>query len=165
MRYAQNGLVIFLFLEGGRRAKRDVGERHVCEGLELLADTFRGNRQLAALGDLDRLGRLVTRLGLRVLNLLYHLVTLENLAEDDVLAIEPPVLFASVTENPFSFFLFLSFFLFFFFFFLLGATTYEVTMVVMKNWDPLVSLPALAMESKPFLVCLSLKFSSGNLAP
>ena len=35
----------------------------------------------------------------------------------------------------------------------------------MKNCEPLVSLPAFAMESWPGLVCLSLKFSSGNLSP
>lgn len=35
----------------------------------------------------------------------------------------------------------------------------------MKNWEPLVSLPALAMERVPFLVCLSLKFSSSNFSP
>jgi hypothetical protein len=40
-----------------------------------------------------------------------------------------------------------------------------VMTVVMKNWEPLVSGPALAMESWPFLECLSLKFSSLNLFP
>jgi hypothetical protein len=35
----------------------------------------------------------------------------------------------------------------------------------MKNCDPLVSFPALAMESRPFLECLSLKFSSSNRSP
>lgn len=55
----------------------------------------------------------------------------------------------------------------------------------MKNWEPLVSLPELAMlnlpglerhesvsslvidsfDVKAYAVCLSLKFSSGNLAP
>lgn len=43
--------------------------------------------------------------------------------------------------------------------------TYEVMTVVMKNWEPLVSFPALAMERVPGLVCLSLKFSSLNLFP
>ena len=43
--------------------------------------------------------------------------------------------------------------------------TYEVTAVVMKNWEPLVSLPELAMERRPFLVWRSLKFSSANLLP
>lgn len=37
--------------------------------------------------------------------------------------------------------------------------------MVMKNWEPLVSLPALAMDRRPFLECLSLKFSSGNFSP
>lgn len=45
------------------------------------------------------------------------------------------------------------------------AVTYEVTTVVMKNWEPLVSGPALAMERRPFLECLSLKFSSANFSP
>ena len=60
-----------------------------------------------------------------------------------------------------------------------------MTAVVMKNWEPLVSLPELAMlnlpglerhesvsslvidsfDVKAYAVCLSLKFSSGNLAP
>ena len=46
-----------------------------------------------------------------------------------------------------------------------NGDAYEVMTVVMKNWDPLVSFPALAMERRPGLVCLSLKFSSGNLSP
>lgn len=37
--------------------------------------------------------------------------------------------------------------------------------VVMKNCEPLVSLPALAMDSSPFLECFSLKFSSGKRSP
>jgi hypothetical protein len=37
--------------------------------------------------------------------------------------------------------------------------------VVMKNWEPLVSGPALAIDSRPGTVCFSLKFSSANLAP
>ena len=37
--------------------------------------------------------------------------------------------------------------------------------VVMKNCEPLVSGPALAMERSPTLSCFSLKFSSANLAP
>ena len=37
--------------------------------------------------------------------------------------------------------------------------------VQMKNWEPLVSLPALAIDSTPGPVCLSLKFSSLNLFP
>ncbi len=37
--------------------------------------------------------------------------------------------------------------------------------VVMKNCEPLVSFPALAMLRRPFLECLILKFSSGNFSP
>jgi hypothetical protein len=36
--------------------------------------------------------------------------------------------------------------------------------VVMKNWDPLVLGPALAMERTP-VACLTLKFSSANFLP
>ena len=32
--------------------------------------------------------------------------------------------------------------------------------MVIKNWDPLVFFPALAMERIPGLVCFNLKFSS-----
>lgn len=35
-----------------------------------------------------------------------------------------------------------------------------VTTVVMKNWEPFVFFPALAMDKSPGLVCLSVKFSS-----
>jgi hypothetical protein len=54
-------------------------------------DTFFGDLQLAALGDLDRLERLVARRCLGVLDLLHDVVALEDLAEDDVTAVEPAV--------------------------------------------------------------------------
>lgn len=57
-------------------------------------NTFFGHRQLSALGDLDRLLGLVTRVLLDVLDLLDNVVALEDLAEDDVLAIQP------ATSNP-----------------------------------------------------------------
>jgi len=41
-----------------------------------------------------------------------------------------------------------------------APSSQEVTTVVMKNWEPLVFLPALAMERRPGLVCFSWKFSS-----
>jgi len=44
-------------------------------------------------------------------------------------------------------------------------STYDVIIVVMKNCDPLVSLPELAMLNIPGLLCFNLKFSSGNFAP
>merc|ERR1719422_621769 len=40
-----------------------------------------------------------------------------------------------------------------------------VFFTVMKNCEPLVSLPALAMLNNPGLTCLSLKFSSLNFSP
>jgi len=42
---------------------------------------------------------------------------------------------------------------------------HDVTMVVMKNWEPLVSFPALAMDNRPGFVCFSLKFSSSKRSP
>ena len=59
--------------------------------LELNVYTFFGNRQLARLGDLDRLNGLVARPGLDLLDLLDNVVALEDLAEDDVTAVKPPV--------------------------------------------------------------------------
>lgn len=54
-------------------------------------DTFRGHLQLSALCDLDRLGGAVAGLGLGLLDLLDDVEALEDLAEDDVTAIEPTV--------------------------------------------------------------------------
>lgn len=53
-------------------------------------NTFRGDIKLAALGDLDRLDGSVGTASLGVLDLLDDVVALEDLTEDDVLAIEPP---------------------------------------------------------------------------
>jgi hypothetical protein len=44
-------------------------------------------------------------------------------------------------------------------------SSHEVTTVVMKNWDPLVLGPALAIDRRKGLLCLSWKFSSANLLP
>jgi hypothetical protein len=52
-------------------------------------DTFFWNLELAALSDLDGIGWLVARGLGRILDLLDNLIALENLAEDDVAAIEP----------------------------------------------------------------------------
>lgn len=41
-----------------------------------------------------------------------------------------------------------------------APSSQEVTTVVMKNCEPLVFFPALAMERRPGFVCLRLKFSS-----
>jgi hypothetical protein len=58
-------------------------------GLEFHMDTFFWHLQLAALGDLHWLLRLVTRPLLAVLDLVDDIVALKNLAEHDVAAIEP----------------------------------------------------------------------------
>ncbi len=42
---------------------------------------------------------------------------------------------------------------------------HEVTSVQMKNWEPLVLGPALAMDRQPAPVCFRVKFSSSNLWP
>lgn len=54
-------------------------------------DTFRRHLQLSALGNLHDLLRLVARLSLGVLDLLYYIKALENLAKYNVLAVQPPV--------------------------------------------------------------------------
>ena len=46
-----------------------------------------------------------------------------------------------------------------------GFSIRQLLTVVMKNCEPLVSFPALAMDSMPAPVCLSWKFSSGNVRP
>lgn len=40
-----------------------------------------------------------------------------------------------------------------------------VSTVVMKNWEPLVLGPALAIDRSPTPLCLSVKFSSGKVRP
>lgn len=124
--------------------------------LEFQVDTFFGHRQLSALDDLDRLLGLVTGVLLDVLDLLDDFIALEDLAENDVLAIQPAADRVSLAPNVHGSVIRAK---------KCGGCTYEVMAVVMKNCEPLVSLPALAMDSWPFLVCLSLKFSSGNLSP
>ena len=57
--------------------------------LEFRACTFFRHLELAALGDLDCLGRLVARALGHVLDLVHDLEALEDLAEDNVLSVEP----------------------------------------------------------------------------
>ena len=57
--------------------------------LEFRVDTFFWHLELAALSDLDGLGWLVAGALRRILDFLDNLVALEDLAEDDVAAIEP----------------------------------------------------------------------------
>lgn len=61
--------------------------------LELHVNTFFGHGQFSALDDLDRLLGLVAGVLVNVLNLLNDIVALEDLAEDDVLAVQPAVFF------------------------------------------------------------------------
>lgn len=86
-------------------------------------DTFSGDLQLAALGDFDRLGRLVTRLRLHVLDLLYDVVALKDLAEDDMAAVEPAAAASTSAKSACKTVLSSA----------MLRTTYEVTTVVMKN--------------------------------
>lgn len=72
------------------RARQRTGAKQECCLLELNVNTFRGDIKLAALGDLDRLDGSVGTASLGVLDLLDDVVALEDLTEDDVLAIEPP---------------------------------------------------------------------------
>lgn len=58
-------------------------------GLEFRVNTFRWDLELSALGNLDRLDRLVAGSLGDVLDLLDDIVALEDLAEDDVAAVEP----------------------------------------------------------------------------
>ena len=55
-------------------------------------NTFRRDLELAALGNLDGLSGLIAGEGLGVLDLLDDFVALEDLAEDDVSAIEPAII-------------------------------------------------------------------------
>ena len=110
-------------------------------------NTFFWYFELPTLGDLNCLGWLVSWLFWDLFDLLDDLVALEDLAEDNVLAVE--VTNARLAMN-------------------LGngaEKIYPGVEVVMKNWEPFVSCPALAIERRPTLECLSLKFSSGNLSP
>lgn len=57
--------------------------------LKLHVDTFFGNGKLAALGDLDGHLGLVSGVLLDILDLLDDFVALEDLAENNVLAVQP----------------------------------------------------------------------------
>lgn len=114
-------------------------------------NTFFGHRQLSALGDLNRLLGLVARVLLDILDLLDNVVALEDLAEDNVLAVQPATSTSRQLRAQGALWA--------------GIHAYPVMAVVMKNCEPLVSFPALAMDRRPFLVCLSLKFSSGKRSP
>ena len=96
---------------------------------ELRMFTFVCYGQLSTLGNLDDFGRLVACALWRVLNLLHNLKAFKDFAKDNVTTIEPPI-GCQVADHTSSSSL---------------KATYEVTTVVMKNCDPFVSLPELAM--------------------
>lgn len=58
-------------------------------GLEFDVDTFFGHRELSALHNLHRCGRLVSAALGHVLDLVHDVVALKDLAKDDVTAVEP----------------------------------------------------------------------------
>ena len=104
--------------------------------------------QLAALDNLDCLCGLVPLTFLNVLNLAHDIPALQDFSKDNVFAIKPairPSKSMLITDRL--------------------PVTYFVMAVVIKNWEPFVSLPALAILSIPFLLCFNLKFSSSNLFP
>ena len=82
-------------MEGGGSSERTVvlkgaeqdSRRH--SGLEFDVNTFRGDLELAALGYLDSLGGFITGGGFSVLDLLDKLITLKDLAKNNVAAVEP----------------------------------------------------------------------------
>lgn len=115
--------------------------------LQFGVNTFFRHVEFTALDDKHRLRWLVTRVLGYVLDLIDYLVAFQHLAENNMTTIEPAV---GVSVRPSI---------------LDTLEPYLVMAVVMKNCDPLVSFPALAMLSRPFLVCFSLKFSSANFSP
>lgn len=116
--------------------------------LKLRVGTFIWHRQLPRLCDLDGLGGLVSSALWNVFHFLHDFITFQDLSKDYMLTIQPSN--AALAESPAV---------------VSRQLTYEVMAVVMKNWEPLVSFPELAMLSIPVLVCFNLKFSSGNLFP
>lgn len=64
---------------------------------ELFVATFGRGVKFTTLGNLDRRGRLVAGLGLGVFDLLHHIVSLKDLAKDDVAAIQPAIYVSSST--------------------------------------------------------------------
>ena len=115
--------------------------------------------ELAAVGNLDRLHRAILRAGPGALNLLHNIKALDDLAEHDVAPVPANQGVAEWTRRKGEQWA--------------GATmqgrpqgsscrrrcethSQGVATVVMKNWEPLVPGPALAMLIWPGLVCLYL---------
>lgn len=117
--------------------------------LKLSVRTFFRLRQLSTFGDLDHFLRTVSRTFGHMLNLLNHLEAFKHFSKDNMLPIQPATddnqSLSNIQGN--------------------RGLTDLVTTVVMKNWEPLVSLPEFAMLNRPGLLCFNLKFSSANLGP
>lgn len=119
-----------------------------------------GLRELPAVGNGDLLARLAV-FGAAALHGLHHVHPLLDAAEDDVLAVQPAQKCGShqwgAATSP-------------------GSpqrdavpppphTHHSVLAVQMKNWEPFVLGPALAMDRMPGPVCFRMKFSSANFSP
>ena len=117
-------------------------------GLKLRMGTFFWCLQLSTFGDFDRLCGLIAHAFRHIFDFGDDVHALQDLSEDNVLPIQPPKNNLSVILKEAR-----------------HKKTHEVTTVVIKNCEPLVSFPELAILSMPGLLCFSLKFSSGNLAP
>lgn len=115
--------------------------------LQFGANTFFGDFELSRLGNLDGLRRLIARALGAVLDLLNDVVALEDLAEDDVLAVQPGGDDGCDEE--------------------LRAVLNPCQLLQSSRASSVltVSLPEFAMDNRPFLVCFNLKFSSWNFSP
>lgn len=109
--------------------------------------TFFGFGQLSTLRDRDCLLRFVPRSLWDILDLLHNVISLDNFTKYDVLPVEPAAPMLAMSPRPYN------------------VIAYFVMAVVMKNWDPFVSLPEFAMLRIPLLLCFNLKFSSLNFSP
>lgn len=109
--------------------------------------------QLAAVGNGNLAAGFATLWATR-LHFPDNIYALNNVAKHNVLPIQPGGKIRNEI-NPFHVFAV----------FLLGQAYQVVLAVQMKNCDPLVLGPALAMDSVPAPVCFKVKFSSANFSP
>lgn len=122
--------------------------------------------QLATISD-DDLGTGLSTVGTIALHFLDDIQAFHNLSEDDVFAVQPVGKenmrggkekkkgqeAALSSMDPADMLMHTA------------SAHHEVAAVQMKNWEPLVLGPALAMDRMPGPVCFRLKFSSSNLLP
>ena len=120
-----------------------VSTKLLCEAVFIRAQNARA-LQLTAVGNDNLLGGLARLRAVR-LNLGHNVQALSDLSKDSVLAVQPLHVISTSNTN-------------------INART-AVLAVQIKNCDPLVLGPALAMDKIPAPVCFKVKFSSANLAP